>query len=105
MISQNYSGQLVENTVISLTCSSQGGKPAPTVRWLRNGQPVNSAKDSSSSSQIVVDVSRQDHSANFSCLVYNEANQNSPLISTRILNVQCKYICSIILYQGPVVRN
>ena len=60
---------------------------------------MNSAIDSSSSSQIVVDVSRHDHSANFSCIVYNEANQNSPLISTRILNVQCKYLLVLVYWK------
>ena len=99
VIAMNSSGQLVENSVISFTCSSQGGKPPPTITWLKNGQPINSAisvppttERGTSSSQIVVDVTRQDHSANYSCKVYNDANQNSPLVSYRILNVQCKYI-------------
>lgn len=86
--------------MISYTCSSQGGKPAPTIRWLRNGQLINnsaveippSSEMGIKSSQIIVPVSRHDHSANFSCVVYNDANQNSPLISTQILNVQCKYV-------------
>lgn len=92
------SSQFVENSVISFNCSSTGGKPAPKIDWLRNGQPLNSAIYSppseemgTASSQIVVTLQRSDHSANYSCKVYNEANQNSPLIQTRTLNVQCKY--------------
>ena len=99
LIETNSTSPLVENSVIYLTCSSQGGKPAPNIKWLRNGQLVTSAIETrpstqlgASSSQIIVDITRQDHSANYSCVIYNAANQNSPLISYRILSVQCKYL-------------
>ncbi|XP_045209510.2 hemicentin-1-like isoform X2 [Mercenaria mercenaria] len=89
------SNQFVENSVISFNCSSSGGKPAPKIEWLRNGQPLNSAIYSppsvemgTASSQIVVTLERSDHSANYSCKVYNEANQDSPIVDSRTLNVQ-----------------
>lgn len=89
----------VENSVISFTCSSRGGKPAPTIRWLRNGQPLNSAivtpptvdNNNTTSSLLTVTLHRSDHSANYSCVVFNAANQNSSLIASKLLNVQCKY--------------
>lgn len=96
------SNQFVENSVISFTCSSSGGKPPPAYRWLRNGQPLNSAIYTppptgtehhlgTSSSQIVVHLQRSDHSANYTCEVYNQANQNAPVRETRMISVQCKY--------------
>ncbi|XP_052804588.1 hemicentin-1-like isoform X2 [Mya arenaria] len=94
-ITLNTSLPSVENAVISLTCSSSGGKPTPTIQWLRNGQPVNSAvtkppaqEMGTTSSRLTVTLTRYDHSANYSCVVFNEANQNKPLITSRILQVQ-----------------
>ena len=85
--------------MISFNCSSSGGKPAPTIQWLRNGQLINSAiytppeqERGTASSQIEVTLGRSDHSANYSCKVFNEANQDSPKVETRTLNVQCKYV-------------
>ncbi|XP_060578910.1 hemicentin-1-like isoform X2 [Ruditapes philippinarum] len=89
------SNQFIENSVISFNCSSTGGKPAPTIEWLRNGQLINSAiytppaqERGTASSHIEVTLGRSDHSANYSCKVFNEANQDSPRIETRTLNVQ-----------------
>ena len=102
MIETNSTRELVENSVIYFTCSSSGGKPAPTIRWLRNGQLINSAIETppssemgTSSSQIILTVTKHDHSANYSCEVYNNANQNSLFESSRTLNVQCKYTVCI----------
>ena len=89
----------VENSVIQFTCSSSGGKPAPAIQWLRNGQSINSAiltpppsenPMGTSSSQITVTLTRNDHRANYTCSVFNAANKNSPLSKTNILDVQCK---------------
>ena len=97
-ISINQSSPYVENSVISLNCSSQGGKPTPTIQWWRNGQLVGGAivtppaqEMGTTSSLLTVTLTRSDHSANYSCSVFNAANQNQPRISSRILQVQCKY--------------
>ncbi|KAL4228916.1 hypothetical protein ACF0H5_011957 [Mactra antiquata] len=93
-ITSNVSSSLfIENTVILLTCSSSGGKPPPTMLWLKNGQSINSAnyipsENGTSSSQITITLQRSDHSANYSCKVFNQANQNAPHVRSQILNVQ-----------------
>ncbi|XP_052252975.1 hemicentin-2-like isoform X2 [Dreissena polymorpha] len=91
----NSTEPFVENSVILLTCSSSGGKPTPTIQWLRNGQPVNSAIVTLPSepmgvisSRLTVNLTRSDHRANYSCVVFNAANQNNPHVSPKILNVQ-----------------
>ena len=90
--------------MISLNCSSTGGKPTPTVRWLRNGQPITSAilivpsvEMGTTSSLITVELTKQDDSANFSCIVFNDANVDHPHIGSEILDVQCEYAIFIFI--------
>ncbi|KAK3577322.1 hypothetical protein CHS0354_008417 [Potamilus streckersoni] len=84
-----------ENSVISLNCSSVGGNPYPTIIWYKNGQVLSGATFSPpsqpkgmSSSQISVTLERTDNRANFTCAVFNKANQNQPRVKTQLLEVQ-----------------
>ncbi|KAL3885257.1 hypothetical protein ACJMK2_025345 [Sinanodonta woodiana] len=84
-----------ENSVISLTCSSMGGNPDPTIVWYKNGQALSGATftppsqpKGTSSSQISVTLERTDNRANFTCAVFNKANQNQPRVKTQFLDVQ-----------------
>ena len=86
----------VENDIVTLTCSSSGGNPAPTFTWTKNGVVLNSnivetkVPKGLSSSQLTVHLDYSDHLATYSCNVQNSVNQNTPLSASTQFSVLCK---------------
>ncbi|KAK3740417.1 hypothetical protein RRG08_064245 [Elysia crispata] len=84
-----------EKDDVTFTCSSTGGNPNPTITWLKNGnistavQQVTEAATvgGTTSSAIRVKLDKTDHQANYSCLVSNELNFNSPLVGSTLVSV------------------
>lgn len=88
-----------EGESISMTCQSVGGKPLPTITWMKNGvqlvMPSMDVTGNVSRSTLNVTLSHSDHGANYTCFVYNLLNEYQPLIVSRIFSVQCEFfLCS-----------
>ena len=83
-----------EGQEVTLTCTSTGGVPRPTVVWLKNGHEIASGPVVLSQTGVVsaktFTVDHTDHLANYSCLVYNSENIKSPYIAYHLLHVLCK---------------
>ena len=84
---------------LSLSCLSQNGKPAATLRWLRNGVEVSEGavystesagnKLQNGKSILTFTPKDEDNEAYYTCQASNEALQK-PLSVTVQLNVMCK---------------
>ncbi|XP_050417448.2 hemicentin-2 isoform X2 [Patella vulgata] len=96
VIQRNVTGNPYrEKQVVAFTCESNGGNPDPMILWYKNGKEIVEATKTpsvtiggASSSRIIVTLDSTDHQANYSCVVYNEANKNSPLSTFILLQVQ-----------------
>jgi hypothetical protein len=88
---------IVEGNTVTLTCTSEGGSPAPTVKWYRgsnNGQLVDETSTTSNgkttnSYSFVADPTH--HLSVYECQVDNNVLQN-PLTTTWFFQVYSMYI-------------
>ena len=89
---------LVEGHSVQFNCSTTGGNPIPAITWTRNGEmllgekiidPVK--KFGTTSSVLTMQLTRNDHRANFSCHVTNRAINGSPKVKTQQIFVKCKH--------------
>ncbi|KAJ8316286.1 hypothetical protein KUTeg_006300 [Tegillarca granosa] len=85
----------VEGDVIVLICHTEGGNPAPTIKWSKNNELLPSTASINtliprgrSSSQLTITLDRSDHQAQYTCVVFNTLNQDRPLTITKGLQVQ-----------------
>ena len=92
------SSELRENDVITLSCSSSGGNPAPNITWYRNANMLTSSIAASTSSSVkfgttsgslVRRLTPSDDRTNYSCVVWNKAAGSEGVSTTLQLNVQC----------------
>ncbi|PVD27478.1 hypothetical protein C0Q70_12639 [Pomacea canaliculata] len=97
-----------EGESISMTCQSVGGKPLPTITWMKNGvqlvMPSMDVTGNVSRSTLNVTLSHSDHGANYTCFVYNLLNEYQPLIVSRIFSVQYSPIISFDPFGPYTVR-
>ena len=88
-----------EGNYLQLTCSTNSGNPPPGIRWLRNNDVITDGSIMTlpsdifgvTSSALVRRLERADHRANYTCTAENEANIGLPVITSVLLEVQCKY--------------
>ena len=98
VISVSSQGQLVASQVVTLTCSSQGGNPAPSVRWYRDGRQISAntrtapprQKFGTTTGTLTWTLTKRDHGVEFSCAVENTGNRDNPRTTSRKLEVQCE---------------
>ncbi len=93
----NESGTLKEGDYVQFNCSSDGGNPTPTIRWLRGDQNIignpavpPSDKFGTTWSTYIRQLDRTDHNMKYGCLVENKAILNQPKWTNKTLQVQCK---------------
>lgn len=82
---------LIENTIGLFICTTQGGNPYPTFTWFINQIPINNTYYivSPNTSELRLPLEKHYHNQQIICQINNQALDN-PLITSRILNIQCK---------------
>ena len=85
---------------VPLTCRSNGGKPAATITWYRNGVQITEGitatvtdvgdKTQNTVSVLTIRPTKDDDEGTFTCQAMNDALPN-PLQTKVVLSVMCMY--------------
>ena len=96
---------LREYDVITLTCSSLGGNPAPSLTWYRGGVALGGAtyagpgvKYGNTTSGLVWTLGAGDDGAGFVCVAQNAATAGTAGVSSNTLRLAVQCECLIVVF-------
>ena len=83
----NTTDTVDENTTVMFSCLFEGN-PAPTVIWSLNGKILQTTKESTTKSSLMVDSARCNNTGNYTCTANNIIGNSE---KQQMLFVRCKY--------------
>ena len=97
---------------ITAICTAMSGRPAPTITWLYDGQPIDTARMvitnrtktpvpagetvTVSETITVKKLTREDNKKDLQCLVEHELFDSPRVVGTKSMLINCKYMSDAI---------
>ena len=78
---------------VTLTCTSEGGNPLPSVAWMKNGRPIGFSSENVTGAVVArytFTAEQSDLNAIYQCEA-TSAVQPVPLVALVQMNVHCKW--------------